>query len=38
MRPQHGNRFGVHFDRPEQKTIQRLDQLMKFSPLEMVDA
>jgi len=37
MRPQHGNRFGVHFDRPEPKTIQRLDQLMKFSPLEMVE-
>ncbi len=37
MRPQHGNRFGVHFDRPQQKTIQRLDQLMKFSPLEMVE-
>jgi len=38
MRPQHGNRFGIHFERPQQKTIQRLDQLMKFSPLEMVDA
>ena len=35
IRPQHGNRFGVHFDRPQQKTIQRLDQLMKFSPLVM---
>ena len=38
MRSQHGNHFGVHFDRPQHKTIQRLDQLMKFSPLEMVDA
>ena len=34
MRPGHGDRFGVHFDRPEQNTIQRLDQLMQFSPPE----
>ena len=34
MRPRHGDRFGVHFDRPEQKTIQQLDQLMQFSPPE----
>jgi exodeoxyribonuclease V beta subunit len=37
MRPQHGNRFGVHFDRPEEKTIQQLDQLMKFSRPEPID-
>ena len=37
MRPRHGNRFGVHFDRPEEKTIQQLDQLMKFSRPEPVD-
>jgi exodeoxyribonuclease V beta subunit len=37
MRSQHGNRFGVHFDRPEQKTIQQLDRLMKFTPLESAD-
>ena len=37
MRPQHGNRFGVHFDRPEEKTIQQLDRLMKFTPLESAD-
>jgi exodeoxyribonuclease V beta subunit len=37
MRPRHGNRFGVHFDRPEQKTIQQLDRLMKFTPLESAD-
>jgi exodeoxyribonuclease V beta subunit len=37
MRPQHSNRFGVHFDRPEEKTIQQLDQLMKFSRPEPID-
>jgi exodeoxyribonuclease V beta subunit len=38
LRPQHGNRFGVHFDRPEQKTINQLDRLMKFTPLAPVGA
>ena len=38
MRPQHGSRYGIHFDRPELKTIQQLDQLMKFTPLESVHA
>jgi exodeoxyribonuclease V beta subunit len=38
MRPQHGRHYGIHFDRPELKTIQQLDQLMKFTPLESVDA
>jgi len=38
MRPQHGRHYGIHFDRPGLKTIQQLDQLMKFTPLESVDA
>ncbi len=32
MRLQHGNRYGVHFDRPEFKTIQALEQLFEFTP------
>ena len=38
MRPQHGNRYGVHFDRPAEPTIQALDRLMSFTPLESVNA
>jgi exodeoxyribonuclease V beta subunit len=38
MRPQHGNRYGVHFDRPAEPTIQALDQLMSFTPLGPVNA
>jgi exodeoxyribonuclease V beta subunit len=38
MRPQHGARYGVHFDRPAEPAIQALDQLMRFTPLEPVKA
>ena len=37
MRPQHANRYGVHFDRPAEQTILALDQLMSFTPLEPVN-
>ena len=35
LRPQHGNRYGVHFDRPARQTIETLDRLMQFTPLAM---
>ena len=38
LRPQHGNRYGVYFDCPEQQTIQALDQLLRFTPLESANA
>jgi len=38
MRSEHGNCYGVHFDRPQQKTIQMLEQLMKFTPPESIRA
>jgi exodeoxyribonuclease V beta subunit len=38
MRSEHGNCYGVHFDRPHQKTIQMLEQLMKFTPPDPIRA
>ena len=38
MRPQHGCRFGVHFDRPGIETMQQLDQLMHYSALDETKA
>jgi exodeoxyribonuclease V beta subunit len=38
MRPQHGNRYGVHFNRAEESTIQAFDQLMNFTPLQSANA
>ncbi len=37
MRPQHGIRYGVHFDRPAEATIVALDQLMSFTPLQPIN-
>ena len=34
MRPEHGARFGIHFERPRKDTIEQLDQLLKFTPAE----
>ncbi len=38
MRPEHGNHYGVHFNRPGLDTIQQLDHLFKFTPPESIDA
>jgi len=38
LRPEHGGRYGVHFERPALHTIQTLDRLMRFTPLAMASA
>lgn len=38
MRAEHGKNYGIHFHRPGLKTIQQLDLLLKFTPLESADA
>jgi exodeoxyribonuclease V beta subunit len=37
MRPQHGTRYGVHFERPAEPIIVALDQLMSFTPQQPVN-
>ena len=38
LRPDHANRYGVHFDRPSPQTIETLDRLMQFTPLALESA
>ena len=38
LRPEHGNRYGVHFERPAWQTIATLERLMQFTPLAMAGA
>ena len=38
MRPQHGMRYGVHFERPDYETICSLEELFEFTPPEAVSA
>jgi len=38
MRPDHGPRYGVFFERPEVTTIERFDELFRFTPLQVADA
>jgi hypothetical protein len=32
MRPQHGPRYGVFFERPDAATVERFDELFRFTP------
>jgi len=38
MRPHSGNRYGVHFHRPDLASLQKLDQLLAFTPVDTVRA
>ena len=38
MRPQQGNRYGVHFERPGLDAIQQFDALFSYSPVQVLGA
>ena len=38
MRPPHGNRYGIHFHRPEKQVLQTFEALLDYTPLESVSA
>jgi exodeoxyribonuclease V beta subunit len=38
LRPDHGSRYGVFFERPDAATIARFDELFRYTPTAVVDA
>jgi exodeoxyribonuclease V beta subunit len=38
MRPQQGNRYGVHFERPGLDAIEQFDALFSYSPAQVLGA
>ena len=38
MRPALGNRYGIHFERPDATVIEQFDALFSYSPLQAMSA